>query len=103
MFSSNYILILNAVVEILNKGFLNFQEKDEFVIYDYISNSLFFDKNNSQNFHLFLIHLAKYFGFVCIIFWKLGNMYDQLNLDIFRRHKIYLNDINMTNNMRRGR
>ena len=55
-------VVVLFISEILNK-ILNFQEKDE-LLFDFIRDSfIFFDKNNSQNFHLFfLIHLTRYFG-----------------------------------------
>ena len=115
-------VVVLFIAEILNK-ILNFQEKDE-LLFDYISNSfIFFDKNNSQNFHLFfLIHLTKYFGLfpqtenIDALYFDLEQgvfTVDQppkhyiagVNLDVFKKllgiKFDNLNDINMTNNMRR--
>jgi len=115
-------VVVLFISEILNK-ILNFQEKDE-LLFDFISDSfILFDKKKSQNFHLFfLIHLTKYFG----LFPQTDNiegLYFDLeqgvfrfenppkhyiagtNLDVFKRllgiKFDQLNDISITNNMRR--
>lgn len=115
-------VVVLFISEILNK-ILNFQEKDE-LLFDFISDSfILFDKKKSQNFHLFfLIHLTKYFG----LFPQTDNiegLYFDLeqgvfrfenppkhyiagtNLDVFKRllgiKFDQLNDINITNHMRR--
>ena len=94
------------------------------MLFDFISESfIFFDKNNSQNFHLFfLIHLTRYFG----LFPQTDNidgLYFDLeqgvftveqppkhyitgtNLDVFKKLLGIkfddINHINLTNNMRR--
>ena len=108
--------------EILNK-ILNFQEKDE-LLFDFIRDSfIFFDKNNSQNFHLFfLTHLTKYFGLfpqtdsidslffdleqgVFSVEKPLKHYIGGINLDVFKRllgiKFDQISDINITNNMRR--
>ena len=127
LFKSIHVDIKKSVVvlfisEILNK-ILNFQEKDE-LLFEFISDSLvFFDKNNSHNFHLiFLIHLTKYFG----LFPQTDNiegLYFDLeqgvfsfekppkhyitgsNLDIFKRllgiKFDHIDNINISNNIRR--
>ena len=115
-------VVVLFISEILNK-ILNFQEKDE-LLFDFVSDSfIFFDKNNSQNFHLFfLIHLTRYFG----LFPQTDNidgLYFDLeqgvftveqpvkyfitgaNLDVFKKFLGIkfdeVNHINLTNNMRR--
>ena len=115
-------VVVLFISEILNR-ILNFQEKDE-LLFDFISDSfILFDKNKSQNFHLFfLIHLTKYFG----LFPQTDNikgLYFDLeqgvfsvekppkhyiggaNLDVFKKllgiKFDQINDINITNNMRR--
>jgi len=115
-------VVVLFIAEILNK-ILNFQEKDK-LLFDYIRNSfIFFDKNNSQNFHLFfLIHLTRYFGLfpqtenIDALYFDLeqGVFTDEqppkhhiagINLDVFKKllgiKFDNLNDINITNNMRR--
>jgi DNA repair protein RecO (recombination protein O) len=127
LFKSIHFDIKKSVVvlfisEILSK-ILNFQEKDE-LLFEFISDSLvFFDKNNSHNFHLiFLIHLTKYFGLFpqtdnieglyfdleqgVFSFEKPPKHYiTGLNLDIFKRllgiKFDHVNNINISNNMRR--
>ena len=127
LFKSIHVDIKKSVVvlfisEILNK-ILNFQEKDE-LLFEFISDSLvFFDKNDSYNFHLiFLIHLTKYLG----LFPQTDNiegLYFDLeqgvfsfekppkhyitgsNLDIFKRllgiKFDHIDNINISNNIRR--
>lgn len=127
VFKSIHFEIKKSVVvlfisEILNK-ILNFQEKDE-LLFDFVSESfIFFDKNNSQNFHLFfLIHLTRYFGLfpqtdnidslyfdleqgVFTVEQPAKHFITGANLDVFKKllgiKFDEINHINLTNNIRR--
>ena len=115
-------VVVLFISEILNR-ILNFQEKDE-LLFDFISDSfILFDKNKSQNFHLFfLIRLTKYFGIFPQTDNNKGLYFDLeqgvfsvekppkhyitgVNLDVFKMllgiKFDRINDINITNNMRR--
>ena len=115
-------VVVLFISEILNR-ILNFQEKDE-LLFDFISDSfILFDKNKSQNFHLFfLIRLTKYFGIFPQTDNNKGLYFDLeqgvfsvekppkhyitgVNLDVFKKllgiKFDRMNDINITNNMRR--
>tara|TARA_B100000886_G_C20339828_1_gene456149 strand:- start:67 stop:780 length:714 start_codon:yes stop_codon:yes gene_type:complete len=115
-------VVVLFISEILNR-ILNFQEKDE-LLFDFISDSfILFDKNKSQNFHLFfLIRLTKYFGIFPQTDNNKGLYFDLeqgvfsfekppkhyitgVNLDVFKKllgiKFDRINDINITNNMRR--
>ena len=115
-------VVVLFISEILNR-ILNFQEKDE-LLFDFISDSfILFDKNKSKNFHLFfLIHLTKYFGLfpqtdkIKALYFDLEqgvfsvekpprHYITGINLEVFKRllgiKFDQINDINITNNMRR--